>query len=48
MTENLKSKKTFVRLELTTYWSSVSHHSHYTKEPTVNGKDFNSLQSDWF
>ena len=26
-----------VRLDLASYWLSVSHHNHYTKEPTVNG-----------
>ena len=35
-------------LELTTYWSSVRHHYHYTNEPAVNGKHgkaFSNLQS---
>ena len=35
-------------LELTTYWSSVSHYNHYKKESPVNGqrtKGFISLQS---
>ena len=42
-----KIKKTSVRFEHSTYWSSVRHHNHYTKEPTVSGrhrKAFSNLQ----
>ena len=39
-----KIKKTYVRLEFTTYWSEVSHHNHHTKKPHVSGtqKSFQS------
>ena len=45
--QKLKFKK-LVRLQLTTYCSSVSHCNHYTKVPVASGrhrKDFNCLQS---
>ena len=39
-----------MRLELTTYWSSLSHHNHYAQESSVSVSDiyrkaFSSLQS---
>ena len=38
MTKSSKIEMTSaVRFELTAYWSSASHHNHYTKEPTVSG-----------